>query len=87
MKPLQIHTVQTDQDRRDFLSLPWVVYKDNPYWVPPLFNERMHFITEHPFLEHAEIEFFMAKRGTEVVGTIAAFINHNHNEFHDDMWL
>jgi len=84
MKPLQIHTVQTVNDRRDFLSLPWKVYQDNPYWVPPLFAERMHFITEHPFLEHAEIEFFMAKRGEQVVGTIAAFINHNHNEFHNE---
>jgi GNAT superfamily N-acetyltransferase len=84
MKPLQISTIQTNEDRRDFLSLPWKVYQDDPYWVPPLFSERIHFITQHPFLEHAEIEFFMAKRGQEPVGTIAAFINHNHNSFHNE---
>jgi len=44
----------------------------------------MHFITAHPFLEHADIEFFMAKRDEEVVGTIAAFINHRHNDFHNE---
>jgi GNAT superfamily N-acetyltransferase len=84
MKPLQIHSVKTVSDRREFLSLPWVVYKDNPNWVPPIFSERMHFITQHPFLDHADVEFFMAKRADQLVGTIAAFINHNHNEFQNE---
>jgi GNAT superfamily N-acetyltransferase len=84
MKPLAIHAVKTDEDRRAFLSLPWKVYQDDPHWVPPIFSERMHFITEHPFLTHADIEFFMAKRGNQLVGTIAAFINHNHNQFHNE---
>jgi GNAT superfamily N-acetyltransferase len=84
MKPLAIHTLQTDEDRRTFLSLPWKVYQDDPHWVPPIFSERMHFITEHPFLAHADIEFFMAKRGNQLVGTIAAFINHNHNKVHNE---
>lgn len=84
MNSLTIHTVQTDEDRRAFLSLPWKVYQGDPFWVPPLFSERMNFITNHPFLEHADIEFFMAKRGQQLVGTIAAFINHNHNKFHNE---
>lgn len=84
MKPLQIHTVNTSEDRRTFLSFPWEVYKGDPYWVPPLFSERVHFISEHPFLDHAEVEFYLAKRGDQVVGTIAAFVNHRHNEFHHE---
>jgi GNAT superfamily N-acetyltransferase len=84
MRSLSIHSVQSDKDRTAFLSLPWKVYRDDPYWVPPIFSERMHFITAHPFLEHADIEFFMAKRGEEIVGTVAAFINHRHNEFHNE---
>jgi len=84
MLPLQIQPVKTDDDRRAFLSLPWQVYRDDPFWVPPIFSERMHFITEHPFLEHANVEFFMARRGGEVIGTIAAFTNHAHNQFHGE---
>jgi hypothetical protein len=84
MNNLTIHPVKNDQDRKDFLSFPWLVYKGDPYWVPPIFSERMHFITNHPFLEHAEIEFFIAKRGDEIVGTIAPFINYRHNEFHNE---
>ena len=84
MRPLNIISVQSDKERRSFISLPWKVYQDDPYWVPPLFSERMFFLTKHPFLEHADVEFFLAKRGDEVVGTIAAFINHRHNDFHDE---
>ena len=84
MDPLKIHPVLSLEDRREFLSLPWVVYRDDPYWVPPIFSERMHFISKHPFLEHSEVEFFMAKRGSQVVGTIAAIINHRHNEYQNE---
>ena len=84
MKPLKIISVQTDEERRAFLSFPWKVYEGNPYWVPPIFSERIHFLTKHPFLEHADVEFFLAKRDEEVVGTIAAFINHRHNDFQSE---
>jgi GNAT superfamily N-acetyltransferase len=84
MHPLQIQSVVTETDRHAFLHFPWRVYQGDPYWVPPFYSERVHFITAHPFLAHAEIEYFMAKRGEEVVGTIAAFINHRHNEFHNE---
>jgi GNAT superfamily N-acetyltransferase len=86
MNPITIHAVESTEDKRAFLSVPWRVYKDDPYWVPPLFNERMAFIdpAHQPFFEHAEVEFFLARRGEEVVGTIAAFTNHRHNEFQGD---
>ena len=84
MKTLKIDSVNSLEDQREFLSLPWTVYQDDPYWVPPIFSERIHFINKHPFLEHSDIEYFMAKRGDQVVGTIAAFINHRHNEFQNE---
>lgn len=86
MNPISIKTVESSEDKRAFLSLPWTVYKDDPYWVPPLFNERMAFIdpAHQPFFEHAEVEFFLAKRGQKAVGTIAAFTNHQHNEFQEE---
>ncbi len=86
MKPLHIKPVETHEDRKAFLSFPWTVYKDDPYWVPPIFSERMEFTdpTKNPFFEHAEVAFFMAMRGDEIVGTIAVFTNHAHNEYHNE---
>jgi len=38
----------------------------------------------NPFFEHAEAEYFLADRGGEVVGRIAAISNRLHNETHGD---
>jgi len=38
----------------------------------------------NPFFEHAEAEYFLAERGGEVVGRIAAISNRLHNETHGD---
>lgn len=83
MKPLTIQRVRSLEDRKKFISLPWKVYKEDPYWVPPLVSERLDFIDpeKNPTFQHSDIELFMAMRGEEVVGTIAALINHRHIEY------
>ena len=86
MNSLVIKPVNTLEDRKIFLSFPWKVYQDDPHWVPPIFSERMHFTDqkEHPFFQHAEVQFFLALRADEVVGTIAVFTNHLHNEYNNE---
>ena len=86
MKSLIIKPVETLEERKEFLRFPWKVYQDDPYWVPPIFSERVHFTDpdSNPFFEHSEAQLFMALRGEEVVGTIAAFSNHRHNEYQNE---
>jgi GNAT superfamily N-acetyltransferase len=40
--------------------------------------------TKNPFFEHGDAEYFLAERGGEVVGRIAAIDNRLHNETHGD---
>ena len=86
MNSLVIKSVETTEDRKALLSFPWTVYKDDPFWVPPIFSERMHFTDpeKNPFFQHAEAQFYMALRGEEIVGTIAVFTNHRHNEYQNE---
>lgn len=86
MDPLLIKPVESLEERLDFLRFPWKVYQDDPYWVPPIFSERVHFTDpkKNPFFEHAEAQLFLALRGEEIVGTIAAFSNHRHNKIHNE---
>lgn len=86
MTALRIHPVKSDTDMRAFITLPWRVYRDDPYWVPPLISERKAFYDrdKHPFHRHAKVEYFLARRDDQVVGTIAAIVNHRHNEFHGE---
>jgi GNAT superfamily N-acetyltransferase len=85
MSELKITAVQDATELMSFISFPWQVYKDNPYWVPPLISERKEFLDKQhsPFFEHAKGDFFVARRGEKIVGTIAAFTNELFNQFQE----
>jgi GNAT superfamily N-acetyltransferase len=83
---LRVRQAESAQERMTFLQFPWKVYQYDPYWVPPLITERRDFIDpgKNPFFEHAQADYFIAWRDDEPVGTIAAFVNHAHNEVHNE---
>ncbi|GMR09412.1 MAG: GNAT family N-acetyltransferase [Anaerolineae bacterium] len=82
----QISPVSSKSELEEFIAFPWKVYKDDPYWVPPLISERKQFLDpqKNPFFEHAKATFFVARQNGEVVGTIGAFSNYLYNEIHED---
>lgn len=83
MAELQISPVSTESDLMEFISFPWQVYRDDPYWVPPLISERRVFLdpAKNPFFEHGRAEYYLARRAGRAVGTIGAFTNDLYNEF------
>ena len=83
---LRVDAVVGRRDLRTFLRLPWRIYRHDPHWVPPLLVEQRRLLDrrKHPFHEHAEVEYFLARRGDEVVGRIAAIVNRRHVEFHEE---
>jgi hypothetical protein len=85
MRELRITPVDNENDRLAFLQFPWKVYRGDRYWVPPLLSERKAFTdpAKNPFYQHARVQLFLARRGDEIVGTIAAFTNDLYNQFHE----
>jgi len=85
MRDVQVSPVEKESERMAFLTFPWKVYRGDRYWVPPLLSERKAFTDpdQNPFYQHAQVQLFLARRGDEVVGTIAAFTNHLFNQFHE----
>lgn len=83
---VQVDAVRGRRDLRRFLQLPWAIYAGDPHWVPPLLVEQRKLLdrSRHPFHQHAEVEYFLARRGSRLVGRIAAIVNHRHIEFHDE---
>jgi GNAT superfamily N-acetyltransferase len=72
-------------DLRQFLKLPFRLYKDHPLWVPPIMLDaaiQLNF-EKHPYYEHSHADFFLATRGHEVVGRIALLENRPYNDYHD----
>ena len=63
----------------EFVKFPFSLYKNNPYWVPPLINEELESFdkTKNPAFETAEATFYLAYKNDKIVGRIAAIINWN----------
>ncbi|TFH37843.1 MAG: hypothetical protein E4G99_01405, partial [Anaerolineales bacterium] len=85
MSEIRIQAMNSPSEREAFITFAWKVYKDNPYWVPPPISERKHFLDpeKNPFFAHGKAQYYMAWRGDEAVGTIAAFTNSAYNQFHE----
>jgi hypothetical protein len=83
---IRIRKVENEQDRMKFIKLPWSIYKEDPFWVPPLiFDVRKNLDpAKNPFFKHAEVALFIADKDGTDVGRIAAIKNDNHNNFHKD---
>jgi GNAT superfamily N-acetyltransferase len=86
MSGVEVRPVDGRADLERFLRLPWKIYAEDPNWVPPLLSDvRLALnVKKHPFHAHAEVATFLAWRGTDVVGRVAAIVNRAHNEFHED---
>jgi hypothetical protein len=71
---------------KDFIRFPYRLYKDNPYWVPPLMGEEKRFLSKkhNPFLKRNPVVFYVCYRGETPVGRIAGIINKEHNNYHKD---
>jgi GNAT superfamily N-acetyltransferase len=83
---LQIRKVESSSDLNTLVRFPWQVYRNDPNWAPYLYFDRKGFFDrkKHPFFEFGVADFFIAWRGDQPVGTIAAIVNHRHNEFHQE---
>ena len=69
---------------KDFITLPYRLFKGVDQWVPPLMVDQKLYLQrdKHPFYEHSEADFFLARRDGQVVGRIAALQNRHYNEYH-----
>jgi predicted transcriptional regulator len=87
MPPVTVRRIQNERDfstgdLKTFFEFPWTLYKQDPNWVPPLVSSRKHLLDKsaNPSWDYLEGEYYVAYRGERPVGTIAAFVNHRHNE-------
>ncbi len=60
IRELDLHSAR---DRMTFIKFPWRIYKDDPYWVPPLISERKAFFdpNKNPSFKHMDVALFMVE--------------------------
>lgn len=74
---VEVKEVLTRAELKTFVKFPFSLYKNNPYWVPPIIKDELESFdrTKNPVFQSAEARFFLAYKGKKVVGRIVAIIN------------
>lgn len=79
---LSIKEVTNLHELRTFVRVPNKLYRNNPYWVPALFMDDYQTFRsdKNPAFDYCEARYWLAYRGREIVGRIAAIYNREHIE-------
>lgn len=74
---ISIQPVSGKRDLAAFIDCAYRLNASDPNWVAPLRSEMRELLTpgKNPFFDHARVQFFLARRGGEVVGRISAHID------------
>ncbi|MBT3390098.1 MAG: hypothetical protein HN413_06775 [Chloroflexi bacterium] len=69
--------IHNPKDVRRFIQFPFDLYRDNPYWVPPMLGEMKTALdpSKHPFYQHSQAAFFIAEARGKPVARIAVLDN------------
>ena len=85
MKEVRIIRVSTRAQKRAFVQFPLTLYKDNPYFVPPLYGDEMaQFKKKHAYSDTCDTVFFLAMQGKQVVGRIQGILQRQSNDLRDE---
>ncbi|MBE0635239.1 N-acetyltransferase [Candidatus Bipolaricaulota bacterium] len=81
-----------DRRLKDFVRVPWELYRGDPHWTPPLGGELLGnrllglkglLTPQHPYHEDAEVTHFVAYDGRRLLGRVSAAVNHRFNAHYD----
>lgn len=80
---LTIIEVKNRKDRKEFIEYPLRLYKNNPYFVPPLYgDEKKLFTKKNIYSKTCKSVFFFAVREGKTVGRIQGIIQRQYNDIH-----
>jgi hypothetical protein len=86
-----MHIAQVDTANRrqvkQFLDLPFVIYRETPQWVPPLSSDAARGLdrNKNPYYRHSEAVFFMAlQEDGRAAGRLAVLDNRRYNEYNHE---
>ncbi len=77
--------VKTKKQQREFLDFPLDMYKDNPYFVPPLYgDEKKIFSKNYVYNDTCEHVYYNAYRDGKMVGRISGILQKSSNEIRNE---
>lgn len=82
MGDIRIIEVQNAQHLRTFAHFPFILYKNNPNWVPYIISDEIKALKSetNPAYKFCDAKFWLAMQDNKCVGRIGAIINKLYNE-------
>lgn len=79
---IEIKEVKTRRELRKFVNFPEKLYKDNPYYVPPLVFDQMDTLDQKKGAaqEFCDSKLYLAYKDGELAGRVAAIVNWKANK-------
>ena len=73
---ISIQKVVSARERKQFIEFPHKLYRDHPYWIPPLTGDELDALDpkRNPAFQTAQVELFLARDGDDIVGRIAGIL-------------
>jgi len=77
-----VKEITKKKDKKKFVDFPNRLYSDNPYYIPPFFQDEVDMLNpkKNASYEYCETRLFLAYRDRKIVGRICALINHAYNK-------
>jgi len=79
---VEIREVKNKADIKQFVKLPFEIYKNNKFWVPPIIADEQKALSPetNPAFDFCDAKFFLAYKNGVCLGRIGAIINKLYNE-------
>lgn len=79
-KKIEIREVSNLKELKQFIKFEFELYKNNKYWVPPLFSDELNTLRKdvNPAFDVCEAVYYTAWIDNKMVGRIAGIIQHNY---------
>ncbi|MBQ2191629.1 MAG: hypothetical protein II409_04390, partial [Clostridia bacterium] len=78
---IEIVEAKTKKQQKEFIDFPLKMYKDNPYFVPPLYgDEKKIFRSDFVYNDTCDAVYYNAYRDGKMVGRISGILQKAANE-------
>ncbi len=78
---IEVQEIKTKKQQKEFLEFPLKLYKDNLYFVPPLYSdEKKIFRNDYVYYDTCEAVYFGAYKDGKIVGRISGILQKSSNE-------
>lgn len=78
---VEIVEARTKKQQHEFIEFPLRLYKDCPYFVPPLYgDEKKIFRSDYMYYDQSEAVYYLAYRDGKAVGRISGILQRASNE-------